>query len=237
MNEEKKAIKNDKIICLIDNYQLNFPTDRIERIKDIIKGNLLSVDLKTLHYSKLDISHLKGISGFILSGSNFNVSEYYINKNLRKKFKPEIQLIQKKNQKPILAICFGLHLIAYAFKGKILRMNIPDSGSQIISISLKKSDELIPYDEIPVNIHHRDYLLPDDPHIRSTFQIIATKEIDGYKTVQYMRHLKRPIFSIQFHPETHYSNNIFAKIYDKGIINKTKTIGEEIIKNFLNQCL
>ncbi len=236
MNEEKKAIKNDKI-CLINNYQLNFPTDRIERIKDIIKGNFLSVDLKTLHYSKLDINHLKGISGYILSGSNFNVSEFYINKNLRKKFEPELKLIRKKNQKPILAICFGFHLIAYAFNGKILRMNTPERGSQIISISLNKSDNLIPYDEIPVNIHHHDYLLPDDPHIRSTFQIIATKEIDGYKTVQYMRHLKRPIFSIQFHPETHYSNNKYAKIYDKGIINQTKTIGEEIIKNFLNQCL
>ncbi len=237
MNEEKKAIKNDKVICLIDNYQLNFPTERIERIKDIIKQNFPSINLKTLHYSQLDIKHLKDISGYILSGSNFNISEFYNDKNLRKKFKPEIQLIRKKNQKPILAICFGFHLIAYAFNGKILRMNTPERGSQIISISLNKSDNLIPYDEIPVNIHHHDYLLPDDPHIHSTFQIIATKEIDGYKTVQYMRHLKRPIFSIQFHPETHYSNNKYAKIYDKGIINQTKTIGEEIIKNFLNQYL
>lgn len=237
MNEEKKTLKNEKVICLIDNYQLNFPTERIERIKDINKQNFPSINLKTLHYSQLDIKHLKDINGYILSGSNFNVSEFYNDKNLRKKFKPEIQLIRKKNQKPILAICYGFHLIAYAFNGKIQRMNIPESGSQIISISLNKSDELIPYDEIPVNIHHHDYLLPDDPHIRSTFQIIATKEIYGYKTVQYMRHLKRPIFSIQFHPETHYNNNKYTKIYDKGIINKAKTIGEEIIKNFLNQCL
>jgi len=236
LSEEKVSNKKKKRICLIDNYSSSFQTERIERIVNIIQEKNLNIELKTITYSQIDFKLLKTSIGLILSGSNLNVSEFYNDKDLEKKFKSELKLIQKAKQKPILAICYGLHLTAFAFKGKIQRMKISSRDSRIISISLKKTDELIPYSKIPVNIHHRDYISPDDPSIEKNFDIIATSEINGFKAIQYMRHIKRPIFSVQFHPETHNINYNYSGIYDKKIINKTMTIGEEIINNFVLLC-
>jgi len=235
MSEEKVSNKKKKI-CLINNYSSSSPTDRIERIVNIIQEKNPNIEIKTVPYCQIDFKLLKTSIGLILSGSNLNVSEFYNDKGLEKKFRSELKLIQKANQKPILAICYGLHLTAFAFKGNVQRMNISSRGNRIISISLKKTDELIPYSKIPVNISHRDYISPDDSNIQKNFDIIATLEIKGFKAIQYMRHIKRPIFSVQFHPETHNINYNYSDIYDKKIINKTLTIGEEIINNFVLLC-
>ncbi|GAG82402.1 unnamed protein product, partial [marine sediment metagenome] len=50
--------------------------------------------LKTVPYSQIDIKLLKTSIGLILSGSNLNVSEFYNNKDLEKKFRSELKLIQ-----------------------------------------------------------------------------------------------------------------------------------------------
>ena len=236
MSEEKVSNNKKKEICLINNYSSSSPTKRIERIVNIIQEKNPNIELKTVHFSQIDFKLLKTSIGLILSGSKFNVSKFYNNNDLEKKFRPELKLIQEAKQKPILAICYGLHLTAFAFKGNVQRMNISSGGNRIISISLKKTDELIPYSKIPVNISHHDYISPDDSRIQENFDIIATSEINGFKAIQYMRHHKRPIFSVQFHPETHNINYNYSGNYDKKIINKTMTIGEEIINNFVLLC-
>jgi len=76
---------------------------------------------------------------------------------------------------------------------------------------------------------------PEDPILQKIFDINSTKERNGCNTIQYMRHFKRPIFSIQFHPETHHSSR-YVDTYDEQKINKTQFLGEEIIKNFVFLC-
>ncbi|HDZ18026.1 MAG TPA: hypothetical protein ENH75_07040 [archaeon] len=234
----KIIYKNDKkVIVLIDNFSLNFLNDRIERIKNIVRDNYEYVELKVIHYTNLDIGKLNDISGYILSGSNSNVSEFSSNNNLKKEYQEVVKLIQMENQQPILAICYGHQLTAYAFGGKVQRMSGNYNGSKIISVSLDKMDEIIPYGEILVNIQHLDYVKPNDPIIKKEFNITSVKEIDGYETIQYMKHVRRPIFSVQFHPETHLSLEKFADKSNKQKLANVVKVGEEIIKNFISFCI
>ncbi len=236
MNEDKTFMNDKKRICLIDNYTHKIQTDRIERITNIIQENFKNIEINLIHYSRLNLSKLKGISGYILSGSDSNVSEFYSNKILRNEYKQELKLIKNKTQKPILAICYGHQLTVYAFGGKVQRMSGSNKGSRIVELTIDRVDEFIPYDKLHVNVHHQDYVNPEDFILQKNFDIISTKERNGYNTIQYMRHFKRPVFSVQFHPETHHSSK-YADTYDEQKINKTQFLGEEIIKNFVAFCI
>jgi anthranilate/para-aminobenzoate synthase component II len=115
-------------------------------------------------------------------------------------------------------------------------MNIPHDGGRIISLMVDNIDRLIPHNEILIDIQHRDYILINDVKIQKKFDIIATKVLYGFNTIQYMRHINRPIYSVQFHPETHLTNYKYRNEDDDEIIKKTKQHGEEIIINFANIC-
>jgi len=221
-------------ILLIDNYLQGFQTDRILRIQEIVKGLKAEIKLKVIHFSQLNYELLEKMNGVIISGSSLNVSSFYYNEKLKKKFLPQIKLIQQTIEIPIFAICFGHHLVAYAYGAQISRMSLPDSGDNIIFIKFNKTDELIRQKNIPVNTHHLDFVSPDDYEIQKNFEIKATSNIIDYKIIQYMQHFEKPIFSLQFHPEAHNAKSFYSS--DERIITKTISIGNEIIKNFIYFC-
>jgi GMP synthase-like glutamine amidotransferase len=212
MTKEIKKHQSNNLIYIIDNYSVNFQTDRIKNLVGLFRQKIPQCSVKVIHYSQLDMEILKSSKGIILTGSEINVSEFYDNKVLRKKFKSVLKLIKKAKNIPILAICYGLHLTGFAFNGKVYRMNIPH------------------------DIQHRDFILPDDPKIQRKFEILATKVLNGFNTIQYMRHINRPIYSVQFHPETHLENYTYRNEDDEELIKKAKQCGEEIIINFANIC-
>jgi len=236
MTKEVKQNKTNNLIHIIDNFSVNFKTDRLTNLLEIFRQKIPKFEVKVVHYSQVDMGILKSSKGIILTGSEINVSEFYDNRVLLKKFKSVFKLIKKAKNIPILAICYGLHLTGFVFNGKVYRMNIPYDGGRIIPLVLKKTDSLIPHNEIMVDIQHRDFILPDDPKIQKKFDIISTKVINGFNTIQYMRHVNRPIYSVQFHPETHLANYTYRNEDDDEIIRKAKKDGEEIIINFANIC-
>ena len=236
MSKEIKKNKQNNLIYIIDNFSVDFQTDRQKNLVEIFRKKIPQCSVKVIHYSQVGIDILKSCKGIILTGSEINVSEFYGNKVLRKKFKSVLKIIKKAKNIPILAICYGFHLTGFAFNGKVYRMNIPHDGGRIIPLVLNKTDKLILHNEIVIDIQHRDYILPDDVRIQRKFEILATKVLNGYNTIQYMRHRNRPIYSVQFHPETHLANYTYRNQDDDEIIKKAKQCGEEIIINFANIC-
>ncbi|MFX0031467.1 MAG: hypothetical protein ACFE8E_15135 [Candidatus Hodarchaeota archaeon] len=225
--------KNTRIL-LIDNYPKGTQTDRIARIQEIVNCMRVEIELKTIHFSQFIYEKMEKANGIIISGSSFNVSSFYYNEKLKKKFLSQINIIQNSIEIPIFAICFGHHLVAYTYGAQICRMGLPDSGGNIIFIKFNKTDELINQKKIPVNTHHLDFISPNDCKIQQQFNIKATSRIMGYHIIQYMQHIKKPIFSLQFHPETHNIQSFNS--LNEHIIKKTISIGSEIIENFIRFC-
>lgn len=236
---EENSFENGKKnqILLIDNYSRGFPTDRITRIEAIINDCIAEVELKTIHFSQFKLEMVKDYVGIILSGSELNVSSFYYNERIKKKFNSLLELIQQNNPIPILALCFGFHLVAYAYGAQISRMRLLGLGGKIIFILLEKTDELITEKNIPVNTHHLDFVSPNDCKIQNNFEILSTSRTIGYKMVQYMRHITKPIFALQFHPETHNPYYFHPSVFNERIATKTRLVGEKIIENFIWMCI
>jgi len=224
-------------IYLIDNYPKYYFSERIDRLKWIISSWFPELKSEIVHYSNLNVENIKDSMGFILSGSNLNVSEFSFNVALRNQFQEEINLITSLKNTPLLGICFGHHLISYAFNIKVERMSNLSNNFGIIQISLKMKDELINFKNIFVDVHHRDYISPNDPLLEKNFEILSLARRNGHVIVQYMKHLNRPIYSVQFHPETHFTTCAYDKSKNKRFSQCAKNIGESIIRNFIKICL
>ncbi len=231
------AFKKHKIIYIINNYPTKAKPERIIRLENIIRINFPEVRVNTIHFSEINYYTLKKSKGLILTGSNLNVSNFYKNENMKELFRKELELIKRKYNKPILAICFGHQLAAYAFNSKIKRMNYRVVNNDVSLLRIRFPDELIPHERIYVNLNHKDYIDPYNFELRKHFKIIATLALDNYKTVQYMRHKNKPIYSIQFHPENHIGNYHYPPYISDEIIDKAKIAGEKIITDFINLCL
>lgn len=235
---ENDSIENEskKQILLIDNYSRGLPTDRITRIETIINECIADVELKTIHFSQFKKEMEENYIGIILSGSELNVSSFYYDERLKRKFKPQLELLRNTNQTPILALCFGFHLTAYAYGAQICRMRLLGLGGRIIFIILNETDELITQKNIPVNTHHLDFVTPNDCKIQESFKIISISRTKGYRIIQYMKHQEKPIFALQFHPETHNPYYFHPSLFDDRIAEKTRRTGQEIIENFIWMC-
>jgi len=88
-------------LLLIDNYSRGIPTDRILRIETIINDCLAPVELKTIHFTQFKKEMIEDCIGIILSGSESNVSSFYYDEKLKKKFKAQLEIIQETDQIPI----------------------------------------------------------------------------------------------------------------------------------------
>ncbi len=229
--------ERENLIYIINNYPNHYTPERVIRLKYLVRLNFPNIRIKTVHYSMIDRKKLGESIGLILSGSSYNVSDFSTNHSLKQGFEEETKLIRSEYNKPILAICFGHQLAAYAFEGKVERMDYLPVSNNVIKLDLNAPDDIIPYNNILVNLNHSDYVLPDDEKLQKHFKVVATHYIEQYNTVQYMLHKERPIVSVQFHPENHISNFHYPTFITDKTIDKAKIAGEKVIRNFINLCL
>ncbi len=114
---------------------------------------------------------------------------------------------------PVLGICYGLQAIAWQWGGEVAHSNRREYGPAIIEVlkkdALFEGFEAIPENERKVWMSHGDRIenLPD------TFEILAKTE---NSPVCAIRHVDRPIWGLQFHPEVHHTVH-----------------GKRILKNFI----
>jgi GMP synthase (glutamine-hydrolysing) len=110
---------------------------------------------------------------------------------------------------PILGICVGLQLMVVYCGGKAGPSEVPEYG--LAKIKIIQEDDLfkgLPKELLVWESHN------DEVKIAKDFTVLAVSENCA---VQAAKHVKKPYYGIQFHPE----------------VNNTEH-GEEILKNFVN---
>lgn len=110
---------------------------------------------------------------------------------------------------PILGICVGLQLMAVHCGGRAGPSEMPEHG--LARIRVVKEDDLfrgLPKELLVWESHN------DEVKEVKDFEVLA---VSDNCTIQAMRHVKKPFYGVQFHPE----------------VNNTEH-GEEILKNFVS---
>ncbi|MBN2709527.1 MAG: glutamine-hydrolyzing GMP synthase [Calditrichaceae bacterium] len=142
----------------------------------------------------------KNLKGLILSGGPASVYDQGA---------PHVDAGILETGLPVLGICYGLQLITYLNKGKIVQAEHKEYG--LASLEIKTETEL--FLDIPsiskVWMSHGDKveLLPGD------YKAIAETKNSPYAAIQ---HKEKPIYGLQFHPEVVHTEQ-----------------GKNILKNFL----
>ncbi|MBW3013463.1 gamma-glutamyl-gamma-aminobutyrate hydrolase family protein [Candidatus Woesearchaeota archaeon] len=150
---------------------------------------------------------LKKFKGIILSGGPMalNKKQYLEDINL------DLQILLDAKV-PILGVCLGHQLIGDTFGAKTIPMKKFHNEKQKIEI-VNKDDIFADFKEkkIAVQEAHHNCLnkLPPD------FILLAKSTVTK---IEAMKHLSRPIYGVQFHPEV------------------SGDVGKKILKNFLKIC-
>ncbi|MEX2716058.1 MAG: gamma-glutamyl-gamma-aminobutyrate hydrolase family protein [Candidatus Sigynarchaeota archaeon] len=174
-------------LVIIDNNKKGFRADRklgfIKAYRDFF-GN--EQGLHFMPYTQLDLQVLNDAGGVILSGSKRDIK--------LRIFKKEIAFILE-TQKPLLGVCFGHQLIAYAFG---IEREECDKEHGTFPVTIEPGFDLHPPGQIQVELAHHQAILKSAA-LEVHFNVFATTK---EAIVQAMQHKDRPIYGTQFHPET-----------------------------------
>ncbi len=113
---------------------------------------------------------------------------------------------------PILGICLGHQLLAKIFGGEVGKGEI--GGYSEVRVRIVEDDEL--FDGIPKEIKVWASHMDEVKKIPPNFKLLAKSDICE---VEAMRHVEKPIYGVQWHPEVYHSE-----------------YGTEIYKNFVKIC-
>ena len=184
---------------------VNNETKRIDGLKELLQGHTVS-EITPFHITpegveKSDLILLIGNQKSTLVGQ-----EAY--------FEKELELL-RSTQKPIIGICLGLQIIAYAFEGFVGRMPMKQPG--IKEVKVIGHDPLFGEKEsFKIYSQHRWMVEIID------FPLVGlARSGDGWEIV---KHATKKIYGFQFHPEVMEQNCTDGKWLFERVLNLTKTV-------------
>lgn len=201
--------------AIINNYELGISKWREKGFLRIFNNLNLEDHVEFIDWTKFADLNVQEIENryekIILSGSSYNLSS----PEIQLKMERLISLIPRL-EIPILGICFGLHQIATAFGFCIVKMDpVNTEWDKIIKLEISKTSELFLPKSVYVEEKHHEKV-NYEPELEKIFNITSSSQSCR---IQIMEHKKRPVYGVQFHPES--------------LKHKCKKDGYDIIKSFL----
>lgn len=183
---------------------IDFGSSKVPQIENCVDE---FCDFKTIKYYDFELEDLDGIDGVILSGAPVLVTEQDISHQLAK-------TAWLKNTKiPVLGICFGHQIIGIHFGSFATRIKEDRDWQEIEVIKDSPLFDRLPEIFEMMEDHCETISIP------SVFELIATSDACVNEAMQ---HTEKPLFGVQFHPESsgNYGRTLFDNFYQ--IVEKHK---------------
>ncbi|HEV2137535.1 MAG TPA: gamma-glutamyl-gamma-aminobutyrate hydrolase family protein [Nitrososphaerales archaeon] len=172
----------------------NYPTpERFERLRQCIEAN--GAEVTSVDWDGLSRGMFASFDGVVLSGSPDMMSE----ERTRAKFARESEAILE-SRVPVLGVCFGHQMMARTFGADVVK-----DGKHVLEMVETKvlADDPL-FEGLPKSL-----MLLESRHevVRSLpggFRLLATS---ATSEIASMKHEKRPLYGVQFHPERYTKEN------------------------------
>lgn len=170
-------------VLLVNSYKS--PDD--VRLQPFLDWLLPYLEVKTVHVDNLEVTEVKE-DGIVISGSERLITSENVPQALTK--------LVLETGKPLLGVCYGHQALAVAWGAKIIKKkNIEEE--EVIRVTHSKG--LLSNLGLFFNVieSHAEHIV-HDKHLTKNFEVMAYS--DSCK-VEVIRHLERPLWGVQFHPE------------------------------------
>ena len=179
---------DDFMIIVIDNYD-SFTYNLVHYIGEFEQ------DIKVIRNDEMSVSEImdNNPSKIVISPGPCTPKEAGIS----------VELI-KSSEVPILGVCLGHQAIGEAFGGNIIKApevfhgktsSIDHDGSLLFS-EIEKSYDVVRYHSLIIDMK----TLPSELNVTATLS-------DDNEIIMAVEHIDRPIYGVQFHPESIDTNN------------------------------
>jgi GMP synthase (glutamine-hydrolysing) len=172
----------------------NYPTlERFERLRRCIESN--GANVTAVEWDGISCGMFDSYDGVVLSGSPDMMSE----EKTRTKFALESEAIVE-SKVPVLGVCFGHQMMAQSFGAEVVK-----DGKHVLEMVETRvliEDQL--FEGLPKSLmllESRDEVVSSLPKGFKLLARSATSEIAS------MKHEKRPLYGVQFHPERYTKEN------------------------------
>jgi GMP synthase (glutamine-hydrolysing) len=187
----------------------NYPTHEIfQRLEDCLKENGSLV--ASIEWSGASATRFNSFDGVVLSGSPDMMSEARI----QAKYRNEMDAILD-SAVPVLGVCFGHQMMASAFGSEVVKDGKPVLG--MVETTVLTDDPLfmgLPRSLVLLESRHEVVKsLPGD------FRLVARSAKSKVAT---MKHEKRPLYGVQFHPERYTKVNPDGKAVTANFVRMLK---------------
>ncbi len=178
------------LILVVNNY----PTrERFVRLETAVREHGVEVEAKG--WNEVGASGFAAYDGVVLSGSPYMLSE----PRTVEKFAPVIGAIRDADV-PVLGICFGHQLVASAFGSRVVQDGKP--VLKMVKTHVLSADRLFKgLPKLLTLLESRHEVVRSLP---GGFLLLARSETTS---IAAMRHSRRPIYGVQFHPERYTKEN------------------------------
>ena len=170
------------MIAIIDNYD-SFTYNLVHYIEQF------STECKVFRNDKVKLSELKKFNKIVISPGPGMPSEVPVLNQIIKEF---------ASTKPILGVCLGMQAIAEFYGSKLFNLSHVLHGVKKPCV-FDKDDILFKGVISPLEVGHYHSWIIDNESLPSELKVIAR---DQNNSIMAIKHVKHPLYGVQFHPES-----------------------------------